>query len=239
MSIGFYTATQGALEMQDAMDITANNVANISTTGFKPLRASFSDLIYTVRNKKNEDVDTGHGIKIDKTDLMFDIGTMSNTGGQLDFATPTEGLFAVKKANGDIVYSKSGAFSISQNGQQWNLVDAQGSFALDYTGNPIAVAVDEQGKVDSAAVYQNLGVYKFANPYGLRPDGNNYFLATESSGEAVADPNLEKLSGYLESSSSNLTDQMVKVIQYQRAFTLNTKMIQTADELGSVINNLR
>lgn len=239
MSISFYTATQGVMKMQEALDITANNVANVSTNGFKPLRASFSDLIYTVRNDKSKDVEVGHGVKIDKTDLMYDIGSMSNTERQLDFATPTEGLFAFQRADGQTVYSKNGAFSISDINGQWTLVDAKGSKVLDYTGKPITVTKDEKDNIDTNAVLNSIGVYKFSNPYGLKADGDNYYLATASSGAAAADQNLEKRSGFLEASSSNIADQMVKIIQYQRAFSFNTKMVQTADDIENIVNNLR
>ena len=239
MSISFYTAKQGVLELQKAMDVTSNNIANVSTTGFKPLRASFSDLIYTVRNAKQESVDVGHGVKIDKTDLMFDTGTVLPSSGQLDFATPTEGLFAIMKSNGSIAYTKDGSFSISQKGNEWHVVDKTGASVLDFDGKPIVAKFDDNENINVADIKERLGVFKFANPYGLKPDGNNYFLATASSGDATGDATLEKLGGYLEASSTNLADQMAKVIQYQRAFSFNTKMIQTADEIESIVNNLR
>lgn len=239
MSIAFYTATSGLIGTQKAMDITANNIANVETNGFKPLRASFSDVIYTVRNEDEEDVEVGHGTKIDKTDLMFDAGALVSTGGTLDFATASEGVFALLKANGNTVYTKNGSFQLQQNDGQWNLIDANGSKVLDYEGNPIIASYDEEGALDIEAITDSIGVYKFENPYGLDLEGSNYFVATASSGEAAADQTLEKRNGYAEASSANISDQMVKVIQYQKAFSFSSQMVQTADEMENIVNNLR
>ena len=239
MSVSFYTAKTGVIQSQQALDVTSNNIANVSTSGFKPLRPSFSDLIYTVRHADNEDTETGHGAKMEKTDLMYDAGGLTQTARELDFAIVGEGTFAIQQTDGDVVYSKNGSFQIQENDGAWNLIDAQGGKVLDYTGNPVVLAYNEDGTVDSAKLKNDIGVFIFENPYGLDPEGNNYFIATDSSGEAAADLVMEKKSGYLEASSSNLADQMVKVIQYQKAFSFNAKMVQTADQLENIINNLR
>lgn len=239
MNEGFYSAASGVLNMQTAMDITANNIANVSTHGFKPMRASFSDLLYTVRNKEDKDVDMGHGVKIDKTDLMFDGGQLVPTGRELDFAVAGEGLFALQKAEGETVYSKDGAFYLMQQEGSWYLTDEKGSRVLDEYGSPIIAEYDENGVPDKSLIADSVAVYKFPNPYGLKPDGDNYFLQTESSGQAQVDEAAEKMQCYLEASSSNLADQMVKVIEYQRAFSLNIKMVQTADQIEQNVNNLR
>lgn len=239
MSISLFTAKTGLIQTQEALDITANNIANASTSGFKPLRASFSDLIYTVRNSKNENEDTGHGAKIDKTDLMFGVGALMHTGQALDFAIPSEGLFSLQKADGTVVYTKDGSFQIQQNGDVWNLIDSSGSKVLDAAGDPVLAQMNEDGTIDTAQLTEDIGVFTFENPYGLITNGNNYYLATESSGAATADTTLEKKNGYLEASGANLSDQMVKLIQFQKAFSFNAKMVQTADQLESIINNLR
>lgn len=240
MTIGFYTSSQGVLQTQAGMDIVSNNMANISTNGYKPLRASFSDLFYTTRNKENEDVEMGHGVKIDKTDLMFDAGTLQKTEGVLDFAIPTEGLFAIEKPNGDVVYTKDGAFQAQQNEEgEWDLIDDKGANVLDYDKNPVQVEFKEDGSVDTDATMEKLGVFRFENPYGLRPDGNNYYLETLSSGESISDDILEKKGGFLEVSSADVANEMVNVIQMQRAFSFNAKLVQTADQIETIVNNLR
>lgn len=240
MNIGFYSAGQGVIEMQTAMDVTSNNVANVQTNGYKTIRPSFADLIYTEQNKLNEDVHTGHGVRMAKTDLMYKTGNMMHTERDLDFATPSEGLFAIEQPDGEIMYTKDGAFFITQTADDtWTLVDGRGGFVLDYNGEHIDVQFKDDGTVDNGDITEKLGVYVFDNPYGLDLNGDNYFIETESSGVAVSDISMPKKNGYLESSTVDLAEEMVKVIQFQRAFQFNTKMVQTHDELQNIVNNLR
>lgn len=239
MTVGFYSASSGVLNMQSAMDITANNIANVSTSGFKPMRGSFSDLLYAVRNEDNEDVDRGHGVKLAKTDLMFDAGQLLPTGRELDFAVAGEGLFALQRGNGETVYSKDGAFYLTQQDGSWYITDEKGAKVLDEYGSPIVAEYDENGNINNDLIAEQVAVFKFPNPYGLEAAGDNYFRQTASSGEAYFDEAAEKLQCYLEASSANLADQMVKVIEYQRAFSLNIKMVQTADQIEQNVNSLR
>ncbi|MEG0614675.1 MAG: flagellar hook-basal body complex protein [Oscillospiraceae bacterium] len=159
MNIGFYTASQGLFESQKAMDITSNNVANIQTNGFKPLRPSFSDLMYTVRNPEKENVEVGHGTKIGKTDLMFDKGTLVNTNRTLDFAISGEQLFAVQAPNGDVKYTKDGAFYLSEGADTMYIVDAEGNFVLDAELNPVSLQYNEADEVDYAATNALIGAF--------------------------------------------------------------------------------
>jgi len=240
LTVGFYSAKAGTISMQRAVDITSNNVANVNTHGFKTHRASFSDLIYTTK-LRNDQVETGHGVKIDKTDLMFDIGRLESTGQELDFAIPSEELFAVEDASsGQIYYTKNGAFRLSNNGDgTWGLVDPKGNYVLDYDMNPITAVFDENGNLDSAATMELIGTFKFPNPYGLDNEGDNYFIANGSSGEPEADRGQEKLQYYLEGSSVNLATEMVNLIKYQRGFSFNAKLVQTADDIEQRVNSLR
>ena len=99
--VGYHTAASGVMSYQAAMDITANNLANVNTYGFKASRPSFADLIYTKRNTNNEEVQFGHGVRVDKTDLMFEQSQLRDTGRKLDFVALDEGFFAVETVNGD------------------------------------------------------------------------------------------------------------------------------------------
>lgn len=240
MTVGFYSAEQGVLNMQKGMDITANNIANVSTNGFKPMRASFSDLIYTKRRQNKEEVETGHGVKLDKTDLMFDVGAPVSTGGALDYATPSEGFFAVQNSDGNYLYTKDGSFDLSQSPDgDWYLVNSKGDYVLDYDYNPIIAEFDENGKLITEGITENLGVFSFENPYGLELEGDNYFSETLRSGAAMSNDQLEKKNGYLEMSSVNMANEMVNIIQYQKAFSVNAKMVQAADEIENTVNSLR
>lgn len=239
--IGYHTAASGVISYQTAMDITANNLANVNTNGFKASRASFADLIYTERNTDNEEVQFGHGSRVDKTDLMFEQSQVRSTGRELDFAALDEGFFAVETPEGDIRYTKDGAFYLSaMEDGTYQLCDSNGGFILDYDGNRITVPfIEGTSDIDSVSLKNMIGTYKFENPYGLDQIGNNYFEANLSSGAAVADNTVTKKQGYLEASSTSVANEMSKVIEFQRAFQLNINMVKTHNELEDIVNNLR
>lgn len=240
--VGYHTAASGVMSYQQALDVTANNLANVNTNGFKASRASFADLLYTERNNNNEETQFGHGVKTQKTDLMFEQSTLRETGRELDFAALNEGFFAVQTSDGDVNYTKDGAFYISRATEDspWELCNASGAYVLDYEGNRIQVPfIEGTTDIDSIALSDMVGVYTFENPYGLDQVGNNCFEATVSSGEAVSDPNAGKKQKYLEASSTNIANEMSKVIEFQRAFQLNINMVKTHNELENIVNNLR
>lgn len=240
--IGYHTAASGVISYQLGMDITANNLANVNTYGFKASRPSFADLLYTKRNTDNEEVQFGHGARVDKTDLMFEQSQVRDTGRELDFAALNEGFFAVEEGiTGEVKYTKDGAFYLSNNNDgTYTLVDSKGGFILDYDGNRITVPfIDGTTDIDTVTLTNMIGTYTFENPYGLDQIGNNYFEANLSSGAAVANTDVVKKNGYLEASSTNIANEMSKVIEYQRAFQLNTTMVKTHNQLEDIINNLR
>ncbi len=239
--VGFFTATSGVISYQMGMDITANNLANVNTYGFKAARPSFADLIYTKRNNNIEEVQTGHGIKVDKTDLMFEQSTLRHTERELDFAALDEGFFAVETPSGNIAYAKDGAFYITDIDGQGNyqLCDSKGSFVLDYEGQRINVPFNEDRQIDFVALKNMIGTYRFDNPYGLDQFGDNYYIPNGSTGEAFADETVTKKEGYLEASGTSVANEMSKVIEYQRAFQLNINMVKLHDDLMNVVNNLR
>lgn len=238
MTIGFYSAKAGLLTMQEGLDVVSNNIANVSTTGYKALRPSFSDLLYTAEKKQNPEAQTGSGVKVSKTDLMYKPGQLLMTNRPLDFVTPTDGFFGLKDENGDLHYTRDGSFYMSKMGNDWSLVNGDGMQVLDYDKNPIKLTMKD-GSVDSDKLMSDLGVFKFSNPYGLVAEGSNKYEETESSGVATADKDLVKLSNALELSTVDLADQMIKVIEYQRAFQANSSMLKTSDEIQSLINNMR
>lgn len=240
--IGYHTAASGVISYQLGMDITANNLANVNTYGFKASRPSFADLIYTKRNTDNEEVQFGHGVRVDKTDLMFEQSQVRDTGRDLDFALLDEGFFAVEEGlTGETKYTKDGAFYLSNNQDgTYTLVDSKGGFILDYEGNRITVPfIDGTTDIDTVALTEMIGTYSFENPYGLDQTGDNYFEANLSSGEAYVDRLVRKKNKYLEASSTSVANEMSKVIEYQRAFQLNISMVKTHNQLEDIINNLR
>lgn len=240
--IGYHSAASGVMAFQMALDITANNLANVNTNGFKASRPSFADLIYTERNNRNYETQYGHGVRPQKTDMMFEQSQLRETGMMLDFAALDEGFFAILVPEGDITYTKDGSFYMSQNPDgTWDLCNEYGGFVLDYDGNRITIPfVDEEStEIDYNALADMVGIYTFENPYGLDQVGDNYFIETAASGAAQSDPMAGKKQGFIEASSTNIANEMSKVIEYQRAFQLNINMVRTHDELESIINNLR
>ncbi|MBP1561785.1 MAG: flagellar hook-basal body protein [Oscillospiraceae bacterium] len=239
--IGYHTAASGVISYQLALDVTANNLANVNTNGFKASRPSFADLIYTERNNNNEETQFGHGVRVQKTDMMFEQSQLRETGRELDFAALDEGFFAVLTPEGNVNYTKDGAFYISQNDEGvWELCNEYGAYVLDYEGNRIEVPFKEgTTDIDANALRDMVGVYTFENPYGLEQVGDNYFEANASSGEAFSNPDARKKQRWLEASSTNVANEMSKVIEYQRAYQLNINMVKTHDHLEDIINNLR
>ena len=240
--IGYYSAASAVIHFQMAMDITGNNLANVNTIGFKASRPSFADLIYTERNNNNEETQFGHGMRVQKTDMMFEQSQVRSTGRMLDFAALDEGFFACGTPEGITTYTKDGAFYMSHNPDGvWELCNEYGAYILDYDGNRIEIPFldEESQEIDFPTLTDMIGVYRFDNPYGLDQIGDNYFIATASSGEAQADPLAEKKEGYLEASSTSVANEMSKVIEYQRAYQLNINMVKTHDELQGIVNNLR
>ena len=238
---GFWAATSGVISYQLGMDITANNLANVNTYGFKATRPSFADLIYTKRNNNIEEVQTGHGVKVDKTDLMFEQSTLRHTERDFDFAALDEGFFAVQTPTGETTYTKDGSFYMTDidNTGNWTLCDSKGGFVLDYEGNRIPIPFDADGEIMWEELTNSIGTYKFENPYGLDQYGDNYYIATDSSGAAEADETVAKKRGYVEASGTSIANEMSKVIEYQRAFQLNVNMVKLHDELNNLINQIR
>lgn len=241
MTVGFYSAAQGIFRMQDGMDITSNNIANINTHGFQASRPAFSDLIYTIRKGMEEDTEIGHGVKLDTTNLMFREGAPVETNRDLDFCLTGEALFAIGQPDGTIRYTKDGGFEMTQMGDQnWYLVDDKGNNVLTQDLQPVVVPFEEGTEIpDLPALTGLIGAFSFPNPYGLMQAGDNYFTETDSSGAAQASLDTQKLQGWLESSGTGLASEMSNVIVFQKAFSANAKMVQTADELAQIVNGLR
>ncbi len=248
MNIAFYTAVSGMMTYQQDMDVLAHNMANVNTTGFKPLKSSFSDLLYSAMDTKVEGNHmTGHGVRSAATDLIFGQGPLEQTANDMDFAIVGQGFFAVDRGGDQLEYTRNGAFSVSAERGRAYLVTLDGGYVLDERGRQIELGfIGNSNVVDVEGIQERIGIYTFSNPYGLIPTDGGSFLETVISGEAQsadragadALPN-ELVQGALERSGVDMGQQMVDVIQSQRAFQINARILQTADEIEQVINNLR
>lgn len=251
-------AATGMHAQQTNLEVIANNIANINTTGFKRGRAEFSDLMYeTVRNQGVSNVagleivpegaKQGLGVKLAGIRDVHMQGVLTQTGNPLDVALNGEGWFQVIGPEGDTQYTRAGAFNLNQNGQLVNLHGniVQPEITIPSTARNISIT--DSGLVtanlDGDLVPTEMGqltISKFANEAGLEPLGNNLFGETTASGSAVqgtpATTGYGSVSqGYLEASNVDAIKEIAGMIAAQRAYEMNSKVIQAADDMSSVV----
>lgn len=237
---GFYSARSGLVAHQEHMNTIANNLANVNTVGFKPMRTAFKDLLNQNLNRAGVESSAmiGNGVKINKNDILMAQGALDNTEYPLDFALLDDsGFFAVQNAAGEVRYTRAGNFQMSDDDGTFYLVNSSGDRVLDMDGSEIELAFDNAGELDFDPA--EIGVYRFLNPFGLEAGGDNVYYATDVSGEpeVIDEPNLMR--GYLERSGVEVSKEMASVIESQKAFSFSAKMIQVADEVEQVVNSLR
>ncbi len=223
------------ISQQTNMNTIANNMANISTTAYKPQQAAFSALMYqNIYGGGGEGnyIAGGHGVRIQKTGIDFTQGDLQSTNRPLDCAILGEGFFAIEnREDGTVTYSRDGNFQLSVDDSNTYLVNGAGNYVLDADGERIEI---ENG-FDSSKV----GVYRFPNQYGLELAGGNQYKDTERSGEAEAVENPVIKTGYLENSRVQIAQEMVKMIEASKGFSFGSRIVQTADDMEKVINQLR
>mgnify|MGYP003520151036 FL=1 len=246
------------LSAQD-MNLTtiSNNLANVSTTGFKRDRAEFQDLLYQIRRQpgaqSSQDsqlptgLQLGTGVRIVGTSKMFTEGSLQTTEQPLDMAVNGRGFFQILQPDGTVSYTRDGSFHLDSNGQ---LVTSQGYSLEPAIVLPAEVqtfTVGEDGTVSvtvsgdpTPQVVGNIQTADFVNPAGLQAIGNNLFLETGSSGAPqVGTPGLTGLGtvlqNTLENSNVSVVEELVNMITTQRAYEMNSKVISTADQMLSFI----
>lgn len=258
MNISFYTGASGMISQQEGMNIYSHNISNVNTVGFKSLRPSFADCIYTIQRQTEPEWQTGHGQYIMKTDFMWEQGSFTMTEQDLDFAIPNDNFFMVLDERGDTYLTRDGSFEITQIDDHWELVSGRGEFVLDNEGNHIIVPflteerniLDENGyvigteeyvtnNIDFNTLTDMIGLYEVENNWGLNQSEDNHFVATDRSGAPVASEDREIIRQALEMSSVDLASEMVHLIETQRSYQLNARVVTTSDELMSIANNLR
>ncbi len=254
------TAALGMSAQQTSVDNTANNLANANTTGFKRTRVAFQDLLYqTVRAAGGEDgaagapatLQMGHGAVAVATVGTFTQGGLSETGNALDLAINGAGFFPVQMPDGSRTYTRDGSFTLTADG----LLVTQSGFALDPGIDVPPDALDVQIQADGTArallpgetepvELGQIELARFQNPAGLRPLGGNLFAQTEGSGEPVVGrPGEDGLGtvhqGFLEASNVDVVQEMVDLIASQRAYELNSKMVQAGEEMLQIANGVK
>ena len=232
---GFYSSRSGVLGQQDSMNVIANNIANINTTGFKPAHSAFASLIYAkVNGGAGVKLNTGHGVKVQNTAVNYAQGGLTETMSAMDMAIIGEGFFSVSSGDeGQVYYTRAGDFRYSIEGDSKFLVDPMGGYVLDDNGSPIELDADEDISPD------RIGVFIFPNRHGLLMTGLNRLVATEISGEAEAVENPVVHAGFLERSGVQVSYEIVKMIEASKAFAFNAKVLQAIDEMENISNQLR
>lgn len=227
----FYSGTSGMKTQQAAVDIISNNIANSNTNGYKSKTASFGDLLYSAMVTYPQNSVVGNGVRLAGTSNDMSDGGPQETGLKTDFFIDGQGFFAVRDAAGNTFYTRDGSFRAEQGQSGPYLADSEGRQVLDSASNPIAV--NANGDVQNKP-----GVFSFSNSPALSPAGDNLFTPTAASGNAQAANTIVR-TGYLESSNVDLAKQMTDLLQSQRSFQMNSKMVQTADEIVEMVNQLR
>lgn len=248
-----WTARTGLDAQQTSLDVISNNLANVSTNGFKRQRAVFEDLLYqTVRQpgaQSTQQTQIGSGLQIGvgvrpvATERIFTQGSLQQTGGSLDIAIQGNGFFQIAMPDGTTAYTRDGAFQLDNQG---NVVTASGYPLADNINIPARALSITIGKDGTVSVLEADGVAPievgaiqlatFVNPGGLQSVGENLYVETGSSG--VATPNQPGTNGtgvlnqyYVEASNVNVAEELVNMIVTQRAYEMNSRAIQTSDQM--------
>ncbi|WP_069651059.1 flagellar basal-body rod protein FlgG [Caloranaerobacter ferrireducens] len=259
-----WTAATGMKAQQLNIDTISNNLANVNTTSYKGQRVEFKDLFYETLKRTNlkddkgrpVNLEVGHGVMPTATTRDFKMGSLIETQNPLDLAIDGDGFFAVLTPNGQIKYTRDGSFKLSINEDEGKLTTSEGYFVLNEDDEEIVIdnnlsdiTIDELGYItakDEQGQTVDLGrlkFVKFMNPEGLISEGQNLYSATSASGEEISvdaeEMDSRIVQGYLETSNVQVVEEMVKMITAQRAYEINSKSIQTLDEMLQMANNLR
>lgn len=255
------TAATGMSAQQLNVEVIANNIANITTSGFKRQRAEFGDLLYlNVRRPGATSSDIGtvvpSGVQIGvgtRAQAVYRIqtqGQLQFTENPLDIAIDGEGFFNVELPNGETAYTRAGAFALNDEGE---IVTPDGFVVepgVTVPDDAIAIDINRNGsvfvKLDNQEDLVEVGQLQlsiFVNPNGLDAIGDNFFLVTEASGDAIdgfaGDIGFGTIEqGALESSNVDVVNEITDMITAQRAYEMNSKVIQTVDEMFNVLNQV-
>lgn len=253
-----HTAATGMQSQQINLDNISNNLANVSTTGFKRGRADFQDLIYqqlrSAGASANAEAPTGlhigYGSRLATVQKLFTQGALQQTEQPLDIAIEGSGFFQVTLPDGSSAFTRDGSFKLDNTGQ---IVTNNGyplSTPITIPTDSTQIIVENDGTIriqlpdGTSNIAGNIQLFDFVNPAGLKPLGENLFLETTASGTNVAGTPTElgfgKLTGgALELSNVSVVEELIAMIVSQRAYEVNSKAISTADEMMQTASQLK
>jgi len=255
-------AATGMLAQQLNVEVISNNIANMSTTGYKRQRAEFQDLLYQDEQRVGTDssdagtvvpsgIQLGLGVQPGAVYRISEQGNLTMTGNEFDLAINGKGYFMVEMPSGETAYTRAGSFQVSAEG---DIVTADGYIiqpGVTIPANANGVTINTSGEVfvdiDGQVAPQNVGQFElatFANDAGLESVGDNLLKETPASGTAnVGTPGSTGFGtlrqGALETSNVNVVTEITNLITAQRAYEMNSRVIQAADEMMSSTSNLR
>ena len=259
MSQALWIAKTGLDAQQTRLSVISNNLANVSTNGYKQSRAVFEDLLYQnlrqVGAQTSQDTRLpsglmlGSGVRVVATEKIHTQGSIETTENALDLAIDGKGYFPITLPDGSSGYTRDGSFKLSDQGQ---IVTASGyvlqpGINIPQDAQSITIGIDGVVSVTlpsqaAPATVGNIQVATFINPTGLQPVGENLYVESAASGAAQAGtPGQTGLGslrqGTLEASNVNIVEEMVSMIETQRAYEMNSKLISTADGMMQYLNN--
>jgi len=267
MMRSLWTAGSGMIAQQFNVDVISNNLANVNTTAYKKERVEFKDLLYETMGRayiledrgRPVNLQVGHGAIASATVKNFATGSFEKTDNPFDFAIDGDGFFKVLGPNDEILYTRDGSFKISITDQGKMLATSDGYPVLDefdtevifdYDLDLSKLNISEDGDLSyndeegiNIPLGQRIGIVDFENRNGLESIGKNFYTRTTASGEVIFNEDLADKSilvqRYLETSNVQVVEEMVKLIVAQRAYELNSKAIQSSDEMIGMANNLK
>ncbi len=252
MERSLWTAATGMAAQQLNMDVIANNLANVNTTGFKRSRAEFQDLLYQTVNAPGtassastnlpSGIQIGLGTRTAAIKRLFQQGDFKPTENPLDLVIEGQGFFKLVRPDGTNAYTRDGSFTVDENGNVVNSLGYQLDPPITVPQDAKAITIGRDGTVtvrladETVSQVGNIELASFINPAGLQSVGNNLFVATQASGDPIlgtpGQDGLGEISqGFLETSNVNIVAELVEMISAQRAYELNSRAVRAADDM--------
>ncbi len=244
----FYTGALGAGSFLAKLSVVSNNLANINNNGYKAKNVAFSDLMNYNLNDSEDAVTelmAGNGMRVQRTYTNFGTSAITQTNRELDFAIMQDNAFFMVQdvGTGEITYTRSGRFHRGELNGSFYLTTESNKLVLDQDQQPIEVGqmadANGEGAEDMAEIQSRIALYTFNNPSRLMNVGDNEFAPSDEGAQPILIENPVFTSSALESSGAGMAEEMVKVIETQRAFSYALKVVTTEDEIESTINSLR
>jgi len=253
MDPALWAAKTGLDAQQTQMTVTANNLANVNTTGFKKSRAVFDDLLYQNLSQVGANtsqntlaptgLNLGTGVRVVATEKNYTQGSLNNTGNSLDIAIQGQGFFQVLQPSGQVAYTRDGSFQLNAQGQLVTAAGYQVQPAITIPTGAQSITIGSDGTVTVALAGQStpqtvgtLQMANFINPAGLQDIGGNLSVESASSGTPVTgNPGLNGngtlLQGSVESSNVDVVEELVNMIETQQAYEMNSRAVETTDQM--------